>query len=56
MLGIPVDFIITGNHGILDGGGADIPGLLGIVEERSFTPPAEGIGMLYRPAAEHQPP
>ncbi|MBA7690228.1 hypothetical protein ES703_98752 [subsurface metagenome] len=54
MLWIPVYLLVAGNKGFLDCRRPDIPGLLGVVEERRLTAPAEGIGMPNLLTAEEQ--
>ena len=55
MLRVPVYLPVTVNKLLFYRSGPDIPGLLGIIEQRCFTAPAEGIGMVNRLTAKEQP-
>ncbi|MBA7588422.1 hypothetical protein ES708_30478 [subsurface metagenome] len=54
VLRVPVYLVVAGDEVVLYRRGADIPGLLSIVEQRRFAAPAEGVGVPYRLAAEEQ--
>ncbi|MBA7698068.1 hypothetical protein ES703_106742 [subsurface metagenome] len=56
VLRVPVYLVVAGNQVVLYRRRADIPGLLGIVEQRRFAAPAEGVGVPYRLAAIEKPP
>ena len=53
VIGIPVDFIVAADQFVLEGRGSDIPGTLGVVEQRSVATPAEGVGVaVYVPPVQ----
>ena len=46
VLGVPVDGLVGGQQAVLDLAGGDVPGRLGVVEQRRVATPAVGIGVL----------
>ncbi len=52
----PVDLLVQGHQPVLVLAGADVPGLLGPVDQGGVTAPAEGVGVLVGPGLVEQPP
>ena len=48
VLGIPVDRLVGGQQAVLDLAGGDVPGGLGVVEQRRAAAPAVRVGVLER--------
>ena len=48
VLRVPVDRLVDRNQAVAILAGADVPGLLGHVEQRRIAAPAEGVGVLIR--------
>ena len=53
-LGVPADLPVDLQHPVLHRGGADVPGGLGVVEERRAAAPAVGVGVAVHLGAEQQ--
>ena len=50
----PVGLLVLPQHRVLDGGGADVPGRLRVVEQRGVAAPAVRVAVLVRDVAEQQ--
>ena len=55
VLGVPVDGLVGGQQPVLDRGHADVPGRLGVVEQRRAAAPAVRVGVQQALGAEHPP-
>ena len=55
VLRVPSDRGVQLEHAITHLGGADVPGRLGVVEQRGQAPPAVRVGVLVRLLAQHAP-
>ncbi len=54
-VGVPVGPLVLTQQGVLDRGGPDVPGRLGVVHERGVAAPAVRVGVLVGHVAEEQP-
>ena len=56
MLGYPLDRLVELDHALAEIGGADVPGVLGVINDRVARPPAERVVVHAGLGTKHHAP